>query len=126
MADTNPLYGVLCIALGSLALHDQEDALKIAAMAREVLASRPAEVDDWISVEDRLPPKYEEVIVWPHPTDYCMTAELYGENASGRPLWKYGQYVHGHGHEDIEITWGPISHWKPMPVAPSHTTNKEK
>lgn len=46
MADANPLYGVLCIALGSLALHDQEDALKIAAMAREALASRPAEVDD--------------------------------------------------------------------------------
>lgn len=103
----------------------EEDAIS-AWNRRAALASRPAEVDDWISVDDRLPPKYEEVIVWPHPTDYCMTAELWGENASGNPVWKYGEYVNQWGHENVEITWGPITHWRNKLPAPSHTTNKEK
>lgn len=72
----------------------------------------------WISVDERLPARYEEVIVWPHPTDYCMTAELYGESASGRPVWKYGEYITGFGHEVNEIT-SPVTHWMPLPAAPS-------
>ena len=74
--------------------------------------------DAWISVEDRLPKPYEEVIVWPHPTDYCMTAEFYGRSASGRPVWKYGEYENGWGHSNVEIT-APVTHWQPKPAAPS-------
>lgn len=71
----------------------------------------------WISVNERLPSKYTEVMVWPHPSDYCLTAELYGESASGNPVWKYGEYTNGWGHENIEIT-RPVTHWMPLPQPP--------
>jgi len=44
--DSNPLYRVLCIALGTLALHDHKEAERLGKMGRSALASRPAEVDD--------------------------------------------------------------------------------
>lgn len=72
----------------------------------------------WISVTEQLPANYTEVFVWPYPTDYCMTAEFWGLNASGNPVFKYGEYTKGWGHEVIEATY-PISHWMPLPDHPA-------
>lgn len=74
----------------------------------------------WISVDERLPPNYEEVMIWSNPTDYIMTAEIYGTSASGNPVWKYGEYQSGWGHETIEMT-SPVTHWQPLPPPPEQS-----
>lgn len=71
-----------------------------------------AAMSAWISVKDSLPEKYVEVMVWPHPTDYCITAE---RDDNG---FYYGEYVHNHGHENERIAPGRITHWMPLPPPP--------
>lgn len=78
----------------------------------------------WISVAERLPAKHAEVIVFPYPSDYCMTAEMQGESASGNPIWKYGEYTNGWGHEWVELT-RPVTHWMPYPDDPSEEKGRK-
>ncbi len=33
---------------------------------------------EWVSVEERLPDRWETVLVWPRPTDYCCEAHHTG------------------------------------------------
>lgn len=75
--------------------------------------SLAADAERWISVNDRLPEKYEEVMVFPWPTDYCMTAERDDKG------FYYGEYVHNHGHENERIAPGRITHWMPLPNPPT-------
>ena len=95
----------------------EQDAAYIAAANPAVVDTlidrlRKAEAaSKWISVEDRLPNKYEEVLVWPNPTDYCNTAQLYGDK------WKYVEYsIWGVEHVGCQVT-----HWQPLPAAPDST-----
>jgi hypothetical protein len=81
-----------------------------AALAKQVPAQ---EQDKWVSVNDRLPELYTEVMVWPHPTDYCNTAEM------DRKGWYYGEYVQHHGHENVRLDWLRVTHWMPLPPAPA-------
>lgn len=80
-------------------------------------------MSEWIRCSDRLPRQWHEVIVWPHPTEYCMTAEVVGTSASGNPVWVYGEYVTGFGHESTEMTQ-KVTHWMEKPQAPTNAPQK--
>lgn len=75
--------------------------------------------EGWVSVEDRLPEKYTEVIVYPPPTDYCITAQ-YGKFSRSieNDTWYYGEYLAGYGHENNSCK---VTHWQPLPAAPTDT-----
>jgi hypothetical protein len=102
------------------------------------LASRPAEVDDWISVEDQLPEVGALVMVYSPPTQndwpdsLCIEFDYLDPDAD-EPRW----FHHGEHYEHFccvakpEGSIGPseeapYTHWRPVPARPSHTTNKEK
>lgn len=67
-------------------------------------------MSEWISVKDRLPERWTEVLVWPRPTEYCCEAHL-----AMNEKWEYGEYEHhfGHVHRPCKVT-----HWMPMPEPP--------
>lgn len=64
----------------------------------------------------KLPPRYEEVIVYPAPSEYCNTAQ-YGQPFDGCcDGWYYSEY---------EVGWGVVfhecrpTHWMPLPPEPT-------
>lgn len=74
-------------------------------------AAQPAVVESgWIGVDERLPEKWQEVMVWPHPTDYCMTGQFEGA------YWTYADYGNW-GHDDVKMR--DPTHWMPMPPPPA-------
>lgn len=68
----------------------------------------------WISVEDRLPKHYEEVLVYPPPTDFCITAS-YG-SFKGLLTWKFVENEAGFGYVDYMCN---PTHWMPLPKPPA-------
>ena len=64
---------------------------------------------EWISVKDRLPKKYEEVFVFPFPSEYAHTA-TYGKfnNTEIDDCWFFGEYEQGYGHENYKCN---VTHW---------------
>lgn len=123
MADT--LHESFDSILGSVTryvgIHDDGDMVLLSDV-REAFASRPAEVDDWISVEHRMPEPGQQVIA------YRPTAELTSDSmvrivrylGAGRERESWQGVWHG-----FDCICHP-THWKPIPGSPSHTTNKEK
>ena len=113
------------------------------------LASRPAEVDDWISVEDRLPGKEHCLAAYvnasgKHRVIRAMYAGQFqidaGEDAIDQGNCEYNEaddtfYLKAgwlecmdnwDDYSSIYVTDGIVTHWRSLPAAPSHTTNKEK
>ena len=89
----------------------------IAAVKIKAAPPYPADVnfvetlDSWIPCSERLPEPYTEVMVWPYPTDYCMTAEI-----DHTKTWTYNEYVSNYGNERTFAY--RITHWMPLPAAP--------
>lgn len=75
--------------------------------------------DAWISIQDRLPEMHTEVMVWPHPSDYIMTAEV---DRNG--TWSYNEYCSNWGNENVKLAQGRITHWMPLPSAPTTTRSE--
>lgn len=71
-------------------------------------------MSEWIKVSERLPEKWTEVMVWPHPSDQNMTAELRHDGE-----WEYQEYVHHHGWDSVKIK--APTHWMPLPAPPKGT-----
>ncbi|MBD8654162.1 DUF551 domain-containing protein [Oxalobacteraceae sp. CFBP 13730] len=95
-------------------------------LARELepllVASRPAEVDGWISVNDRM------------PTDPLIKFLVTGIAAAGGPLGVHMAELRDGGlyfHEgDMKGGCDPciddvVTHWMPLPSASAHTTSKD-
>lgn len=61
---------------------------------------------DWISVNDVLPERYRECLVYPWISDYILTAELQQDG------WNYTVYITGYGAEVNRLPDGRITHWK--------------
>ena len=68
-------------------------------------------LDSWIPCSERLPAPYTEVMVWPYPTDYTMTAQI-----DSKKTWSYDQYISGYGNETYKTE--SITHWMTLPAAP--------
>lgn len=79
--------------------------------------------DGWISVDDRLPKKYTEVLVYPQPNEYSLCAS-YGKFKSKQidDGWFYGEYEAGIGHENYACK---VTHWIPLPPAPTTSLTSE-
>ena len=98
---------------------------------------KAAEVDDWVSVEERMPEVGMTVMVYSPPTkhDWPDARRIdfdYLDPDADEPRW----FNHGEHYEHFccvakpEDSIGPseeapYTHWRPIPSAPSHTTNKE-
>ena len=91
----------------------------IRAYALAALAGREQDAA-WIGVEERMPEPYEDVLVWPYPSDYCLTAQWWKQKGK----WQYGDYITGYGHEWVEARG--ITHWMPLPSAPAAIAGEKK
>ncbi len=97
---------------------DRDDAEKTAAdsekewpncgpfRAVQLYTAPPAPTEQWVSVADRLPDPFCEVIVYPRPSDYCCEASV---DTHGQ--WNYIEYETGFGANYCECK---VTHWKPM------------
>lgn len=75
--------------------------------------------EGWISVEDRLPERYTEVLVHPEPTDYCLTAQ-YGLKKDVL-CWQHSDHEHYVGM--VKYVCNP-THWQPIPKPPTAKETK--
>ena len=68
--------------------------------------------DGWISVDERLPKPWDDVLIFPRPTDYCCEGHV-----DHKGQWYYGEYGQNGGHENHRIK---PTHWRPLPHPPVH------
>lgn len=80
-------------------------------VALYLAAPKQAEAPGWISADERLPPMYTEVMVYPYPGNDQLTAELRKDG------WVYSYYTQGLGYEEERLS-SPRTHWMPLPAAP--------
>lgn len=107
------------------AVCDQADAFRagVEIGLAAALASRPAEVDDWIGVEDRMPEPETDVLVIlrgkVHIGAIFIEIESYEEGGREIHYWDDPNF------DGQDWAWNDVTHWKPMPLAPSHTNNNK-
>lgn len=71
-------------------------------------------VGGWISVDERLPEPFEEVVVYPRPDDYCCEAFC---DTAGK--WKWAEYEHNFGVHHRECQ---VEYWLMLPEVPAPPT----
>lgn len=71
-------------------------------------------VGGWISVDERLPPPFEEVVVYPRPDDYCC--EAFCDTAGN---WRWAEYEHDFGVHHRECQ---VEYWLMLPEVPAPLT----
>jgi hypothetical protein len=101
-------------ALSEIAISVQSQfVINIALKALKDTATAPASQTDgdgrdaWSPIETP-PERWMEVMVWPYPSNYCMTAEFDGEG------WQYSE-------QDRDGAFWSVckpTHWMPMPIPP--------
>ena len=93
----------------SCLIADDEFPMEIVRKLRSELAAAPptAQAEGWVSVEERLPPPFEVMIVHPPPDDYCCEAFC---DMDGN--WKWAEYEHNFGVNHRPCT---VTHWKTNP-----------
>ena len=71
-------------------------------------------MSEWQPIETA--PTYKEVLVWPYPTEFCMTA-THGKIPLLRDRfgWYYSEYERGFG---VIYTECCPTHWMPLPEPP--------
>ena len=80
------------------------------------LTTQPqAQPTGWIRVEDRLPPKFEEVLVFFRDGTLAATGQ-YTDNQHDHDGWCYPAECHA------EDEWPVVSHWMPLPATPTAPT----
>tara|TARA_R110002020_G_C15790452_1_gene730138 strand:+ start:349 stop:564 length:216 start_codon:yes stop_codon:yes gene_type:complete len=68
-------------------------------------------MSEWISVEDELPPHYENVLIYPYP-EFSDEYRFVGEYDLVRKkfiVWVGSDGVHSEAH---------VTHWMPLPKPP--------
>ena len=71
-------------------------------------------VGGWISVKERLPQPFKEVVVYPRPDDYCC--EVFCDMAGN---WKWAEYEHNFGVHHRECQ---VEYWLMLPEVPAPAT----
>ena len=97
-------------AVERLSVHREEMLKDRVALAIENERLKAELAARWIPVSERLPKAYDEVMVWPYPSNNSMTADI---NTIG--TWRSGEYESGFGW--TENVCYP-THWMPRPAAP--------
>ena len=92
--------------LGALTLPDQIDALMDAARAILQEAPTLTPPNEWVSVEDELPEKNAQVLMWSAKWNIAEAGSYY----NGR-FWVYSEIGDGYIAENI-------THWMPLPTPP--------
>lgn len=101
---------------------DEELQAEIKAEIAEAIAALRANIKNypekdisqpagWIAVTERLPKPYDEVMVWPIPSNNSRTADI---NTIG--VWRYGEYESGFGWNESVCQ---VTHWMPLPPPPA-------
>ena len=71
----------------------------------------PVLTEAWISVDERLPKPWEDVLIYPRPTDYCCEGQV-----DHKGQWSYSEYEMNFG--DVKHKIKP-THWMPLPPPPA-------
>lgn len=75
-------------------------------------------MDEWISVEDRMPERGEVVLI----AHYFHIDGILGRNANGNHVWfaKWdgGCWKRADHSSDDPVFHGNVKYWQPMPTAP--------
>ena len=77
------------------------------------------DVNEWVSVEDRLPEKDDEVLVY-NPKDGITLGEFDPDEVKGY-YEKDGSYFITNSGWDVHYDWAPYispTHWMPLPFPP--------
>lgn len=82
----------------------------VEALMDRAALSKPSTEQGWISVNERLPKPFEDVLIYPRPTDYCCEGQV---DCKGQ--WSYAEYVPNFGQETHRIQ---PTHWAPLPPPP--------
>jgi len=74
-------------------------------------------MDNWISVDDRLPSNDDDVLVFPAPNNETgvITASYNPWGGQYGKKWMYCEYASNYGDEYYEAT---VTHWQPLPEPP--------
>lgn len=86
----------------------------------EVAKINSVKQESWISVEDRLPEPWTDVLVYPRPTNYVCEAQMGRSGCS--IFWQYTEYEIGYGQVKL---YANVTHWMPLPPPPKESTNHE-
>lgn len=87
-----------------------KDPLGALFVAQSALRQSQAQQESqWISVEERLPEKFVDVLVHPRPTDYICEAAWLGD------AWYWSDYELNFG---VITNKCVVTHWMPLPPAP--------
>lgn len=73
-----------------------------------IVQSQAQQESRWISVDERLPEKFVDVLVHPRPTDYCCEAALH------KDAWYWAEYESNFGEKRVKCK---VTHWMPLPPA---------
>lgn len=76
-------------------------------------------VKTWICPDFMLPPKSEEVLVYPMPNNVAHTAFHDGE------CWRVAEYEDHYGYRLVALPDGFIKGWMPIPPEPKESANHE-
>lgn len=113
MRDQKPVgevYTMEALASGGYVRHHASLTKSLPA-GTKLYAAPIADIEArWIPVTERLPKAYDEVMVWPHPSNNSMTADI---NTIG--TWRYGEYELNFGWTENVCE---VTHWMPLPAAP--------
>lgn len=88
-----------------------KDPLGALFVAQSALRQSQAQQESqWISVEERLPEKFVDVLVHPRPTDYICEAAWLGD------AWYWSDYELNFG---VITNKCVVTHWMPLPKNPT-------
>lgn len=82
-------------------------------------------MSEWISVKDKMPENYNDVLIWPRPDfgveqfvghfNPCAKGSAYGN--TGMPGWFAAEHEHNSGVHLVKVA---VTHWMPLPEPPKN------
>jgi hypothetical protein len=121
MVTLGDLLAPICATLKGPAppngLHDWSDLPALVQQQAAEIERLKGLAPAWIPVSERLPPDWQEVMIWPRSNDESVTTALI-RNTKSNPAnrWMYASDIPHHGIEWYDCN---PTHWQPLPSAPT-------